>query len=39
MKKDAAALGRGFLTMRFTGSQIHRDPDGCAQKIFDVVTG
>jgi very-short-patch-repair endonuclease len=38
-KKDAAALDRGFLTMRFTGSQIHRDPDGCAQKIFDAVCG
>jgi hypothetical protein len=37
--KDAAALNRGYLTMRFSGSQIHRDPDGCAQKIFDVVSG
>jgi len=38
-RKDAAALERGFLTMRFTGSQIHRDADGCAQKIFDAVLG
>lgn len=38
-KKDAAALNRGFLTMRFTGSQIYRDPDGCAQKIHDAVYG
>lgn len=38
-KKDAVAHARGFLTMRFTGSQIHRDADGCAQKIFDVVYG
>lgn len=38
-KKDAAALDRGFLTVRFTGSQIHRDADDCAQKIFDAVTG
>lgn len=38
-KKDAAAHDRGYLTMRFTGSQIHRDPDGCAKKIYDVVYG
>jgi very-short-patch-repair endonuclease len=38
-KKDAAAHDRGFLTMRFTGSQIHRDADGCAQKIFQAVYG
>lgn len=38
-KKDAAALDRGYLTLRFTGSQIHRDADGCAQKIFDAVCG
>ena len=38
-KKDAAALEYGYLTMRFTGSQIHRDADGCAQKIFDAVCG
>lgn len=37
LKKDAAAMDRGFLTMRFTGSQIFRDADGCAQKIFDAV--
>ncbi|MGM4997822.1 hypothetical protein AB8A05_04090 [Tardiphaga sp. 538_B7_N1_4] len=36
-KKDAAALLRGHLTMRFTGSQIHRDADGCAQRVFDAV--
>jgi hypothetical protein len=38
-KKDAAALNRGFLTMRFTGSAIFRDADGCAQKIYDAVCG
>lgn len=38
-KKDAAALDYGYLTLRFTGSQIHRDADGCAQKIFDAVCG
>lgn len=38
-KKDAAALDYGYLTMRFTGSQIHRDADGCAQKVFDAVCG
>jgi very-short-patch-repair endonuclease len=38
-RKDAAAADRGYLTMRFTGSRIHRDADGCAQKIFDAVCG
>lgn len=38
-QKDANAHDRGYLTMRFTGSQIHRDADGCAQKIFDAVCG
>ena len=38
-RKDAAAHDRGFLTMRFTGSEIHRDADGCAMKIFDAVCG
>jgi very-short-patch-repair endonuclease len=38
-KKDAAALDRGYLTMRFTGSEIHRQPDVCAGKIFHAVCG
>lgn len=38
-KKDAAALDSGFVTLRFTGSQIFRDADGCAQKIYDAVHG
>lgn len=37
VEKDAQAAIRGYQTMRFTGSRIHRDPDGCAQKIFDAV--
>lgn len=38
-KKDDAALGRGFLTLRFTGSEIFRNADGCAQKVYDAVYG
>lgn len=38
-RKDAAALSYGFLTLRFTGSAIFRDADGCAQKIYDAVHG
>lgn len=38
-RKDQAAHDRGYLTMRFTGSQIHRDSDGCAQRIFELVYG
>lgn len=38
-KKDAAAHDRGFLTMRFRGSEIYRAPDQCAQNIFEAVYG
>lgn len=38
-KKDAAAHDRGYLSMRFSGSQIHREPDGCAKRVFQVVYG
>lgn len=38
-KKDASALERGFLTLRFTGSEIFRDADGCAQKVYDAIWG
>jgi very-short-patch-repair endonuclease len=38
-RKDAAAQDRGYLTMRFTGSKIHRAADECAQKVFDAVYG
>lgn len=39
LKKDAAARDRGFLTMRFTGSEIHKDADNCALKIYDAICG
>jgi very-short-patch-repair endonuclease len=38
-KKDAAAHDRGYLTMRFTGSEIHRSADNCAGKVFQVIYG
>jgi very-short-patch-repair endonuclease len=38
-KKDAAAHDSGYLSMRFSGSHIHREPDGCAKKVFQVVYG
>ncbi len=38
-KKDQAAHDLGFLTMRFTGSKIHRNADGCAKEIFGFVYG
>jgi very-short-patch-repair endonuclease len=38
-RKDQSALDYGFLTLRFTGSEIYRDADGCAQKVFDAVCG
>ncbi|MEZ0064017.1 hypothetical protein ABIF26_009579 [Bradyrhizobium elkanii] len=36
-QKDANAHDRGYLTVRFTGSQINRNADSCARKIFDMV--
>jgi len=36
-KKDAAAAARGWRTVRFTGSEIHRDFDGCAAKILRLI--
>lgn len=38
-KKDMAALDRGFLTMRFPGWRINKDPDSCAQKVYDAIFG
>lgn len=38
-KKDQSAHDLGFLTMRFTGSRIHRNADGCAKEIFEFVYG
>jgi very-short-patch-repair endonuclease len=38
-KKDRAALDRGYLTMRFTGSEIFRNADACALKIYDAICG
>lgn len=38
-KKDQSAHDLGFLTMRFTGSQIHRNADSCAREIFSFVYG
>jgi very-short-patch-repair endonuclease len=39
MRKDQAAHDRGYLTMRFTGSQIHKGADACAAEIFGFVHG
>jgi very-short-patch-repair endonuclease len=38
-RKDQAAHDLGFLTMRFTGSRIHKGADKCAAEIFDFVHG
>lgn len=38
-RKDRAALERGCLTIRFTGSEIFRNADLCAQAIYEVVAG
>lgn len=40
-ERDAARQndlrGHGFETLRFTGSQIHADPEECAQQVSDTV--
>lgn len=38
-KKDAAALDYGHITMRFPGRLIHKDPRGCARKVFETWAG
>jgi very-short-patch-repair endonuclease len=35
--RDRALIGAGYTTCRFTGSQIHADPEGCVQQIADTV--
>lgn len=37
IQKDQDARGIGFLTKRFTGSQINRNADQCASEIFNFV--
>jgi len=37
-RKDAAAALRGYRTIRFAGSQIHADADGCADRVFEIVS-
>lgn len=38
-KKDYAAIDYGHMTLRFPGRLIHKDPRGCARKVFDVWSG
>lgn len=38
-KKDQSARDRGYLTLRFTGSEIFRDADACAEEIYNLVAG
>lgn len=38
-KKDQAAHDRGYLTLRFTGSDIHRDADGIAKRVIQALVG
>lgn len=33
--RDRALLGAGIPVVRFTGSEIHRDPQGCADEVCD----
>lgn len=37
LKKDAAALDRGFLTLRFSGSEIYRQPRQCAARVLEAI--
>ena len=38
-RKDSAALDYGHITIRFPGRLIHKDPRGCARKVFDIWSG
>lgn len=37
--RDRDLLRQGFSTIRYTGSEIHRDPDQCASNAIDVLNG
>jgi very-short-patch-repair endonuclease len=37
--RDRDLLRHGFPTIRYTGSEIHRDPDQCASNAIDVLNG
>ena len=38
-RRDRRLLRVGIRTMRFAGSEVHRDPTGCAQQVFDYLMG
>lgn len=38
-KKDQAAHDHGYLTMRFTGTQIFKQADECAGMVYETVCG
>ena len=38
-KRDRDLLMLGWRVLRFTGSEIHKDRDACAQNIFDFIEG
>jgi very-short-patch-repair endonuclease len=35
--RDAILTGEGYHPLRFTGTQIHADPEACAQMVADTV--
>lgn len=38
-KRDRDLLMLGWKVLRFTGSEIHKDRDACAQNIFEFIEG
>lgn len=36
-ERDRALLTEGYITVRFTGRQVHQRANGCAQWIFDFM--
>jgi len=35
--RDRELAGEGFQVIRFTGSQVHQNPEGCAEQVEDTV--
>lgn len=37
-QRDRALVAEGWRVLRFTGSEIHRSPDGCAAEVIAIVS-
>ena len=36
-KRERYLVSQGYTVIRFTGSEINKDPDGCAKELFEMI--